>query len=168
MISGISIDLAPLEGAFLRDLLAQPQALADTAAGMRALAPLPGRFLAGRRVLLTGLGASFHALYPLQLRLVRAGHTALMVETGELVHAQPELLDKRTVVVAVSQSGGSGEIVQLLDLLGARKARPLLIGVTNTADSPLARRADAVVPLHAGAEASVSCKTYLATLIGLE
>jgi glucosamine--fructose-6-phosphate aminotransferase (isomerizing) len=42
------------------------------------------------------------------------------------------------------------------------------IGVTNTAGSPLAERADETVMMHAGAEFSVSCKTFLATLIALE
>jgi len=58
--------------------------------------------------------------------------------------------------------------VQLLDLLQQRAARPFVIGVTNTADSPLAVRANAVVLMHAGPEFSVSCKTYLATLVALE
>ncbi len=161
-------DFSVLEGSYLRDLLAQPQALADTAAGLRALPPLPAPALAAQRIVLTGLGSSFHGLHPLQLRLVRAGHTAVMVETGELVQAQPALLDDRSLVIAVSQSGRSVETVQLLDLIGARATRPFVIGVTNTPDSPLALRADAVVPLRAGAEFSVSCKTYLATLVALE
>lgn len=168
MLSTISVDLSPLEGAYLRDLLAQPQALADTAAGLHALGPLPKRALAAQRIVLTGLGSSFHSLHPLYLRLVRAGHAVSMVETGELVHAQSARLDARPLVIAVSQSGRSVEMIQLLDLVGARNPRPFLLGVTNTADSPLALRADAVVPLQAGGEFSVSCKTYLATLVALE
>lgn len=164
----MSTHFSVLEGAYLRDLLAQPQALTDTVAGLRALPPLPERALAGQRIVLTGLGSSLHGLYPLHLRLVRAGLTACMVETGELVHTQSTLLGGRTLVIAVSQSGRSVEMVQLLDLIGAREARPFVIGVTNTPDSPLALRADTVVPLRAGAEFSVSCKTYLATLVALE
>ena len=63
------------------------------------------------------MGSSLHALHPLQLHLVRAGHTAIMVETGELIHTQANLLDDRTMVVVVSQSGRSVETLQLLDLL---------------------------------------------------
>jgi len=164
----MSADLSILVGAYLRDLLAQPQAVADTVAGLRALGPLPARALACARIVLTGMGSSLHAQHPLQLRLVRAGRTAFMVETGELVHTQSALLDARTLVIAVSQSGRSAELVQLLDLVASRVAPPFVIGVTNTPDSPLAMRADAVVPLHAGPEFSVSCKTYLATLVALE
>jgi glucosamine--fructose-6-phosphate aminotransferase (isomerizing) len=164
----MSVDLSILEGAYLRDLLAQPQAVADTVAALRTLAPLPARALACERIVLTGMGSSLHAQHPLQLRLNRAGRTALMVETAELVHAQPALLDARTLVIAVSQSGRSAETVQLLNLIDTLSSRPVVIGVTNTADSPLATRPDFVVPLRAGPEFSVSCKTYLSTLVALE
>ncbi|MBC8041372.1 MAG: SIS domain-containing protein [Opitutaceae bacterium] len=162
--------LARLNGPYLNDLLDQPRAVATTLAGMpNDLAP-PRVWLDRHRVVLTGMGSSLHALNPLQLRLVAAGHTALLVETAELVHSQSALLDPRSLVVAVSQSGRSAETVQLLDLIAniAPSGRPHVIGVTNTADSPLALRADALIQLRAGPEFSVSCKTYLATIVGLE
>ena len=164
----MAIDFSVLEGPYLRDLLAQPQAIADTAAGLRSLRPLPAAALACERVVLTGMGSSLHAQYPLQLRLLRAGRTTLLVETAEFVHAQSALLDNRSLVVVVSQSGRSAETLQLLDRIAASDSRPCVIGVTNTPDSPLAARADVVVPLRAGTESSVSCKTYLATLVALE
>ncbi len=157
-----------IEGAYLSDLLAQPQALADTVAGLREMPRWEHRAAGYARIVLTGMGSSLHALHPLQLRLVQSGHTAMMVETGELIHAQANLLDDRTMVVVVSQSGRSVETLQLLDLLKQRAQRPFVIGVTNTSDSPLALRAHAVVPMRAGPEFSVSCKTYLATLVALE
>jgi glucosamine--fructose-6-phosphate aminotransferase (isomerizing) len=161
-------ELSIIEGPYLRDLLAQPQALADTIAGLREAPSWEPRAAGYARIVLTGMGSSLHALNPLQLRLLRAGHTALMVETGELLHSQAPLLDERTLVVVVSQSGRSVETLHLLELLRQPGRRPFLIGVTNTPDSPLAARANAVVRMHAGPEASVSCKTYLATLVALE
>lgn len=160
--------LSVLEGSYLRDLLAQPGALADTVAGLRSQPSLPPQVDAYERIVLTGMGSSLHAQHPLQLRLLRGGRTAFLVETAELIHAQSSLLDERTLIVAVSQSGRSAETVQLLDLVANLAKRPFVIGVTNTPDSPLARRADVVVALHAGPEFSVSCKTYLATLAALE
>lgn len=164
----MSANFSILEGAYLRDLLAQPQAVADTIAGLRALDALPSRALACSRIVLTGIGSSLHGLHPLLLRLVRAGRTAFMVETGELVHAQTALLDGQTLVIAVSQSGRSAEMLQLIDVIGSRSSRPVVVGVTNTSDSPLALLADFVVPLRAGPEYSVSCKTYVASLVALE
>ena len=117
-----------------------------------------------KRVLLTGMGSSFHALYPLRLALIAQGIQTEMFETSELIHFAPRLLSPDTLVVAVSQSGRSAEILQLLDLI--HKDAPL-IGVTNTPDSPLAQKSSAVLLTRAGEEYSVSCKTYVAGLAAL-
>lgn len=163
-------DLSIVEGEYLRDLLSQPQAVADTVAGLQQLPELDNiaKKIAQdgqQRVVLTGMGASFHALHPLHLRLTRRGTTALMVETSELVHSMPELLNSHTLLVAVSQSGRSAEIIRLLE---RRPLHSSIVGITNTPDSALAKQADVTIHTRAGPEFSVSCKTYLTTLLALE
>jgi len=162
-------DFSLLEGGYLRDLLDEPEVLRRTLAGLQKNAALSdsardlqrGVF---RRVVLTGMGASFHALHPLFLSLNKAGVTTLMVETSELVHVMPEILDATTLVIVVSQSGESVEVIRLLDL-----RKPIrILAVTNHANSALARRADAVVLTQAGEEFSVSCKTYVTILLALQ
>ena len=153
-----------IEGRYFRDLLAQPQALEETIAvlevsdKLRHLIPVEGKY---RRVVLTGMGASLNALQPLYLSLLACGTSALLVETSELIHFLPRLLDESTLVIAVSQSGKSAETVRLLELPERKSA---VIGVTNVADSPLALRADASLVTRAGSEFSVSCKTYVSAL----
>lgn len=164
----MSIDPTKITGAYLGDLLAQPTALVDTIARLPSLPSLPARAAACERIVLTGQGASLHAVHPLRLHLVRSGRTAFVVETAELIHAQSALLDARTLVVAVSQSGRSAETVELLDRVSRSASRPFVIGVTNGADSPLALRSDVPIVLRAGSEHSVSCKTYVSTLAALE
>lgn len=69
---------------------------------------------------------------------------------------------KGSVVVSVSQSGRSPDIVALQ--AGARRAGALAIAVVNDAASPLAEEADIVLPLHAGPENSVAAtKTFLSS-----
>ena len=69
-------------------------------------------------------------------------------------------------VLAVSQSGGSPDVVALL--AGARKQRRPAIAVTNEPGSPLAATADVVVPLCVGRERSVAAtKSYTASLHAL-
>lgn len=159
-----------LEGPYLRDILDQPRALRDT---FRALTGTPqleqvaqrlqyGEF---QRVVLTGMGSSFHALYPLHLDLVDHGITAVMAETSELVHYKKRFFDPRTLIIAVSQSGRSAEILRLLEI---NQRNSSLVAVTNTADSPLAGEADAVLVTKAGEEFSVSCKTYTTALMALQ
>jgi glucosamine--fructose-6-phosphate aminotransferase (isomerizing) len=152
---------------FLEDVLAQPGVVADTAARLsrvRGLGSLSLPLASGRRVVLTGMGASLFALQPLLYELFDAGVGAVLVEAGELVHHGRALLADGTLVVAVSQSGRSAEIVRLLDVCGSGVT---VVGVTNDATSPLGARAAHVVETHAGVESAVSSKTYVATLAAL-
>jgi glucosamine--fructose-6-phosphate aminotransferase (isomerizing) len=158
-----------IEGAYLRDLLAQPRALTDTLESLFAPAQRApfDKLLAGRsfrKAVLTGMGSSYHVLYPACFEMNRHGIRTLMVETSELLYSMPEVLDEETLLVAVSQSGRSVETVRLLE----RANLPPIIAVTNTPDSPLALAASATVLMRAGEEFSVSCKTYVATVLAMQ
>ncbi len=159
-----------IEGSYLKDILDQPHALERSLARLDATSALEGiarRVREGerQRIVLTGMGSSHLALVPLQLRLVDAGLVPVTVEASELLHYQRALLDERTLLVLLSQSGRSAEILRLLDLVRGRGVATL--AVTNTPDSPLAREATACVLTDAGEEATVSCKTYLAAQAAL-
>ncbi|HTT18221.1 MAG TPA: SIS domain-containing protein [Candidatus Binatia bacterium] len=162
-------DFSLVEGEYLQDILDQPRALDDTVTGLEVtkdLHQLAARLQKGKfkGVVLTGMGSSFHALHPLYVDLIRAGIYAVMVETSELVHYQNRLFDRSHLIMAVSQSGRSAEVVRLLQ---SNRGRSLIIGITNTPDSPLARSSEACIFTRAGKEYSVSCKTYVTSLIAL-
>lgn len=164
----MSVNLDRLRGPYLADLLAQPQALRDTHAALasaRVFAEIARNCTPERysRVVLTGMGGSLFALHPLAIELAAHGWTPVLLETSELVHTYSSLLMPSTLVVAVSQSGRSAETLRLLEQSGGAT----VIAVTNTTDSPLAQRAQHVVLTAAGAEYSVSCKTYVSTLLAL-
>jgi len=166
----MSPQLRVTEGAYFRDILDQPHALAETHRGLEATAALDAvarRLRDGdlRRVVLTGMGSSHLGLVPLHLRLVEAGFAPVSVESSELLHYQRKLLSAGTLLVLVSQSGRSAEIVRLLETV--RGHGVVTIGLTNTADSPLAREATAAVLTRAGEEATVACKTYVAAQMAL-
>ena len=73
---------------------------------------------------------------------------------------RPQLAD--VLFVAISQSGKSPDLLANVD--AARAAGAFIVAVVNDAQSPLAKAAHEVVPLHAGAEQSVAAtKTYLAS-----
>ncbi len=165
----MSSDYRIVEGAYLRDIIAQPRAISDTVDALEeggSLKSLCERFAGGEfgRVVLTGMGSSFHAFHPLYLELIGAGHTPIMAETSELIYYMPGLFDRSTLLIAVSQSGRSVEILRLLEM---NQRRASIIGITNTPGTPLAEGADAVLLTRAGDEFSVSCKTYLASLVAL-
>ncbi|MGH1524149.1 SIS domain-containing protein [Leifsonia sp. L25] len=149
---------------FEADIREQPDALRRLAA-----AEMPGelRSLASRgwdRIVFTGMGSSYFAGMPTSRELAASGRPTWCVDASTLLDT-PGLLTPRTLVVATSQSGASGEIVELLDRRpsGAVTAAAV-IGITDDETSPLAKNADLFLPLNSGAEATVSTKSYLNTL----
>ncbi|HOW65740.1 MAG TPA: SIS domain-containing protein [Candidatus Paceibacterota bacterium] len=158
-----------IEGPYLADVLEQPKALQNTEQALAippGLESLTGRLHQGEltQVVLTGMGSSFHALHPLHLDLIGRGLASHKVETSELLLDQYPLLKAGTLLIVVSQSGASVEIVRLLDMMPRGVE---LIAITNTAQSPLASRATVSLFTQAGLESTVSCKTYLATLMAV-
>lgn len=158
-----------IEGPYLKDILAQPTALAATHEWLCD----ERRWHAARaliqqqrwsRIVLTGMGSSFHALHPLHLSLIAASQPSLMIETSELVYYGTALCDPHTLLIVVSQSGASAETVRLLDLNRGAS----ILAVTNTPESPLARRAQLALMTQAGMEFSVSCKTYVCAQLALQ
>ena len=164
------VDLSVVQGDYFRDLLSQPEALRDTVAQLqdsKQLTAVASRLHKRRfkSIVLTGMGSSFHGLNPLMLQLTGAGYSTILVETSELIYYRRSLLTPESLLVAVSQSGRSAEMITLLK---ENRGRAPIVAVTNTADSPLARRSDAVVLTRAGQEFSVSCKTYVCALLALK
>ncbi|MGB2635912.1 MAG: SIS domain-containing protein [Candidatus Acidiferrum sp.] len=164
------VDLSVVEGEYFQDLLSQPRALADTLKQLndsRELQALASRLQKRKfkSVVLTGMGSSFHGLNPLLLQLTDAGYPAVLVETSELIYYRKQMLNRDSLLVAVSQSGRSAEMIRLLN---ENRRRAPVIAVTNTADSPLAHAGDAVLLTRAGEEYSVSCKTYVSALLALK
>ena len=81
-------------------------------------------------------------------------------------------LQEKVIVVAVSQSGESGELCELLKLwqseaaaAGEKGPLPLLWAITNTPQSTLAKAATHVFLTKAGVELTVSHRRYLEQLL---
>src|SRR5512133_1114163 len=158
------------ELAYLQDILAQPEALDATHRSLEKnfdLGRLPKDLQAGKfkRLILTGMGSSHFVFYPLFYHLLSKGLTPILMESAELVHYAPQLIQNDSLIIAASQSGRSAEIVRLLELSGQVGAT--VLGITNTPDSPLGQQSQFRVLTDAGEEATVSCKTYVATLSAL-
>lgn len=114
-----------------------------------------------KRVLLTGMGASFHAASWGAAVLCRRGIRAMAVESSELMYFSRILLEDTDLVVFVSQSGASAEIEPLLrDSISHER----LVAITNEPGSHLGRSAKYLLPLFAGTERTVATMTYLNSL----
>lgn len=73
---------------------------------------------------------------------------------------------KGTVALAISQSGGSPDLIETAR--AAKAAGATLVVMVNDAQSPLAAEADILIPLHAGPERSVAAtKSFIASLVAI-
>jgi glutamine---fructose-6-phosphate transaminase (isomerizing) len=109
-------------------------------------------------------GSSDHAaLYLKHLIELKAALAcaSLGPSLASLYHAPLRLAD--AVAIAISQSGRSPDIVAMQR--AARDQRAVTIALVNDEGSPLARDAEALLPLYAGAERSVAAtKSMIASL----
>jgi glutamine---fructose-6-phosphate transaminase (isomerizing) len=157
------------EDIFLAEICEQPQALRDAAAAVSrqrdALAELARIAVHAPEVVLTGMGSSFDACLGLASALARRGTLSTTVNAAELLHFRLGALGPTTMLVAISQSGNSIELVRIATALDARDARPLLVSITNGLDNPLAQMADIPLDTAAGDERGPSTKTFAATFV---
>ncbi|MCC6628040.1 MAG: SIS domain-containing protein [Chloroflexi bacterium] len=156
---------------FRTELMEQPAALTATGTAMVDAAALYSDLVARvardqlDRIVVTGMGGSYYAAIPLSLRLAAAGRPVTLLDTAELLHTASSLLASRALLVMVTQSGETIEAVRLLERAGGRVP---LVAVTNGRDNTVARAADYVLATAAGAERSVSGKSYVTSLLVLE
>ncbi len=116
-------------------------------------------------IVLTGMGASFNALYPTWFYLHQQGIPAVHIEASELIHYSDALLKQRCLLVVVSQSGTSVEIGRIIERVQASGSQPFIISVTTEPDNNLAENSHLQLCTQAGAEVGVATKTYTGTLL---
>jgi glucosamine--fructose-6-phosphate aminotransferase (isomerizing) len=118
-----------------------------------------------RHVILTGMGGSLHSAYGTWLRLSQGLPVPVSLwDTSELIQQAPGLLREGTMIVAVSQSGESVELVRMAEM---DQASDIRVGVTNTRDNSLSRWAKLKLATEVGPEQTVSTKTYTAGMVAL-
>lgn len=156
---------------FLSEILAQPDAMRSAGSGLVEQADQLDRLrgLLSRTtppIILTGMGSSYDSLLGLASMLGRAGVTVTTINTAELVHFQMAAVRPDAVVIAVSQSGRSAEIVRLADELPGRPG-VALVSITNGLANPLASAADLSLDMCAGDEHGPATMTFAATMVVL-
>lgn len=103
------------------------------------------------RTIVTGMGKSGHIGNKIAATLASTGTPSFFVHPGEASHGDLGMITKDDLVIGISNSGSSSEIVTLLPLL-KRMGVPL-ISMTGNADSPLAEAADAQLDISIEMEA---------------
>jgi arabinose-5-phosphate isomerase len=103
------------------------------------------------RVVATGMGKSGHIARKIAATLASTGTPAFYVHPGEAGHGDLGMITDADVVLALSYSGESDEILTLLPVL-KRQGNPV-IAMTGRAQSTLAREADIHLDVSVSVEA---------------
>jgi len=92
------------------------------------------------RVVVTGMGKSGHIAKKIAATLASTGTPAFYVHPGEASHGDLGMITNKDVVLAISNSGNTAEIVTILPLI-KRMGTPL-ISMTGNPDSILAKQSN--------------------------
>ncbi|MEJ2788934.1 MULTISPECIES: KpsF/GutQ family sugar-phosphate isomerase [unclassified Pseudoxanthomonas] len=108
--------------------------------------------LAGQgRVVCTGMGKSGHVARKIAATLASTGTPAFYVHPGEAGHGDLGMITDADIVLALSYSGESDEVLMLLPVL--KRQGNLVIGMTGRPQSTLARESDLHLDVSVPAEA---------------
>ncbi|MGQ7844570.1 MurR/RpiR family transcriptional regulator [Granulosicoccus sp. 3-233] len=105
-----------------------------------------------KRVELYGSGGSAVVAEDAQLKFFRLGKPAIAYSDPHIQAAAAALLDKDALVIAISHSGRSSDILKTVDI--AREAQARVIAVTATR-SPLAQRADVALTVDVNEDSDI-------------
>ena len=155
---------------FLKEIEEQPGALKETlhyyteGDGKNSLNRVVTLWQSGQydKIIFTGMGSSYFISYAATCLLNLQNIKSFAVNAGELLHYQFSLLDKTTLLVCISQSGESFEIVRILEKLSPEVT---VIAISNEENSTLVRNANESLLSKAGKEEMTSTKTYISTYL---
>src|SRR4051812_32594228 len=143
------IKAAPRKSASSGSLELARRVLQIEADAVRALVErIDERFLAavelihGRtgRVVVSGIGKSGHIARKIASTMASTGTPAYFVHPAEASHGDLGMIERGDVFIAISYSGGSEELLDIVPLVKRRGAK--LIAITGNDKSALAREAD--------------------------
>jgi len=148
---------------FLRDILRQPSELQRTidflmGAGRPALGAAADAVRGARHVYLTGIGSSWHAALTTGPLFQLGSRPVYMLSSEELLHFAS--IPPGSAIIVISRSGRSVEIVNLLAKV--RNSDVTVVGITNSADGPLAKQAHIPIVVPIKLDHAISVNTYSA------
>jgi len=157
----------------LKEIAEQPQAVADTLRGRLTAA---GEIMLDEvrlteqdlrdvdKIFIVACGTAYHAGLVAKYAIEHWTRIPCEVELASEFRYRDPVLDRSTLVVAISQSGETMDTLMALRHAKEQKAR--VLAICNTNGSTIPRESDAVLYTHAGPEVAVaSTKAFLTQLI---
>jgi glucosamine--fructose-6-phosphate aminotransferase (isomerizing) len=159
----------------LKEIFEQPRAIRETLRGrlaedgtvqMSEIDMSPEQAASLERVFIVACGTSYHAGLIAKSLIERWARVPVEVQVASEFRYNDPIIDDRTLVVAVSQSGETADT-----LAGVREARSRgagVVAISNVVGSSITREADGVIYTHAGPEIGVAAtKTFTAQIAAL-
>lgn len=164
------------EHIMLKEIMEQPEALADTVGSLVSLSPpelhLPDlgpaeeRLAAVNRVVLFAMGTSMHAAMFGRRYFESLAGIPAEVENASEFRGRQAPMDANTLVVSVSQSGETVDVLEAMAV--AKRSGAAQITICNTQGAQTTRVADGAVYTQAGLERGVaSTKTFVTSVVAL-
>ena len=160
----------------LKEIHDQPRALADTFRGRIALkdgkVALEDIKLTAsavkqiKRIHLVACGTAWHACLVGKFLLEEIAGIAAEVDYGSEFRYRSPLMDPKSILLMVSQSGETADTLAATDIARAKRAK--ILSICNVIDSSIPRKSHGVLYTHAGPEISVaSTKAFTTQLTAL-
>jgi glucosamine--fructose-6-phosphate aminotransferase (isomerizing) len=170
------IEKGGYEHFMLKEIFEQPATLRDVTRG-RLLPDDGGAKLGGvtlpdsellkiNRIIITACGTSWHSALLGELMLEEMARIPVEVEYASEFRYKNPIVDERTLVMAISQSGETADTLAALQ--EAKRRGAVTMGIVNAVGSTIARETDFGVYLHAGPEIGVaSTKAFTSQVVAL-
>jgi glucosamine--fructose-6-phosphate aminotransferase (isomerizing) len=171
-----SIEKAGFEHFMLKEIFEQPHTLEDVTRGRlleeEGTARLGGitisdeDLLAVERIVITACGTSWHSALIGEYMLEELTRIPTKVEYASEFRYKNPVVDRNTLVIAISQSGETADTLAAIREARRRGAR--VMGIVNVVGSTIARETDFGIYLHAGPEIGVaSTKAFTSQVAAL-
>jgi glucosamine--fructose-6-phosphate aminotransferase (isomerizing) len=171
-----AIERGGYEHFMLKEIFEQPETLRNTMRGrlledeglvkLGGLNLTPEELRACQSIVITGCGTSWHAGLIGEYLLEELARIPVEVEYASEFRYRNPVVDERTLVIAISQSGETADTLAAVREARQRGAR--VLGIVNVVGSTIAREASAGIYLHAGPEIGVaSTKAFTSQVTAL-
>jgi len=159
----------------LKEIHEQPKAIRETLRGrmspggeiqLSELALSIQEITAIDRVFIVACGTSYHAGIVAKTLIEQWARIPVEVDVSSEFRYRDPIVDERTLVVAITQSGETADT--LAGVREARSAGAKAFAITNVVGSRVTRESDGVIYTHAGPEIGVAAtKTFTAQIVAL-
>ncbi len=105
----------------------------------------------GGKIVVTGVGKSYHIGQKISSTLASTGSTSVVLHPGQALHGDIGIFCKNDVLLTLSYSGESGELVDLLPIVKRQGGK--IVVMTGKTDNALARYSDVIIPIAVSREA---------------